>query len=99
MTNAGLDASQFGAHSTHASSTPAAKNSGLSMATITKAAGWSNASTFASFYNERTEQRSTSDFSQAILYSVSEYFLCSLKLSIFLFLSHNQVALKSHMVP
>ena len=67
LANAGIDTSQFGAHSTRAASTSAAKNSGLDMATIMKAAGWSNASTFALFYHKPIQQSSTADFSQAIL--------------------------------
>ncbi|KAL9978098.1 hypothetical protein ACROYT_G015579 [Oculina patagonica] len=49
LTNAGIDTNQFGAHSTRSASTSAAKRSGLDMTTIMKAAGWSNASTFALF--------------------------------------------------
>lgn len=67
LANSSIDTSQFGAHSTRAASTSAAKNCGLDMATIMKAAGWLNASTFALFYRKPIQQSSTADFSQAIL--------------------------------
>ena len=51
-----IDTSQFGAHGTRAASTSAAKNCGLDMATIMKADGWSNASTFALFYHKPIER-------------------------------------------
>lgn len=40
LANAGIDTSQFGAHSTRAASTSVAKNCGVDMPTIMKAAGW-----------------------------------------------------------
>ena len=55
LANAGIDTNQFGAHSTHSASTLAAKRSGLDMTTIMRAAGWSNASTFARFYDKPIE--------------------------------------------
>ena len=56
MAYAGIDTNQVGAHSTRSAPTSAAKKSGLDMATIMKAAGWSNASPFALFYDKRMEQ-------------------------------------------
>ena len=67
LANAGIDTSKFGAHSTRAASTSAAKHSGLDLATIMKAAGWSNASTFALFYHKPIQSSSVADFSRAVL--------------------------------
>lgn len=49
---AGIDTSTFGAHSTRAASTSAAKDHNVSITTITKFAGWSSESTFRNFYNK-----------------------------------------------
>ena len=70
LTNAGIDTNQFGAHSTRSASTSAAKTSGLDMTTIMKAAGWSNASTFALFDNKPIEHSPDVNFGQAVLSSV-----------------------------
>ena len=43
------------------------KNCGPDMPTIMKAAGWSNASTFALIYHKPIQQSSTAAFSKAIL--------------------------------
>ncbi|KAL9965154.1 hypothetical protein ACROYT_G028915 [Oculina patagonica] len=67
LTNAGIDTNQFDAHSTRSASTSAAKRSGLDMTTIMKAAGWSNASTFALFYDKPIEQSPDANFGQAVL--------------------------------
>ena len=61
---------QFGAHSTRSASTSAAKRSGLDITTIMRAAGWSNASTFAQFYNKPIEHSPDANFDQAVLSSV-----------------------------
>lgn len=68
LANSSIDTSQFGAHSTRAASTSAAKNCGLDMATIMKAAGWLNASTFALFYRKPIQQSSTADFCLMLRY-------------------------------
>ena len=70
LANAGIDTNQFGAHSTRSASTSAAKQSGLDIATIMTAAGWSNASTFALFYDKPIEQSPDANFGQAVLSSV-----------------------------
>lgn len=70
LANAGIDTNQFGAHSTRSASTSAAKRSGLDMTTIMRAAGWSNASTFARFYNKPIEHSPDVNFGQAVLSSV-----------------------------
>ena len=50
----GIDTSTFGAHSTRAASTSAAKAHNVSITTIMKSAGWSSESTFRKFYNKAT---------------------------------------------
>lgn len=70
LANAGIDTNQFGAHSTRSAATSAAKRSGLDMTTIMRAAGWSNASTFARFYNKPIEHSPDANFGQAVLSSV-----------------------------
>ena len=49
---AGIDITVFTAHSTRAASSSFAKSKGLTVSTIAKAAGWSNARTFAHHYNK-----------------------------------------------
>ena len=49
---AGIDTSIFGAHSTRAASTSAAKAHNVSIATIMTFAGWSSENTFRKFYNK-----------------------------------------------
>ena len=70
LANAGINTNQFGAHSTRSASTSAAKRSGLDMTTIMRAAEWSNASTFAQFYNKPIEHSPHVNFGQAVLSSV-----------------------------
>ena len=50
LTDAGIDTSKFGAHSTRAASSSAAKKAGVPLSDIMKAAGWSRSSTFERFY-------------------------------------------------
>jgi MarR-like DNA-binding transcriptional regulator SgrR of sgrS sRNA len=52
LAEAGIDTSIFTAHSTRAASTSAAKTKQIPIDTILTAAGWSNESTFARFYNK-----------------------------------------------
>ena len=75
FSNAGIDANQFGAHSTRSASTSAAKRSGLDITTIIRAAGWSNASTFARFYSKPIEHSPDANFGKAVLSSVLKYSL------------------------
>ena len=51
----GMDTSVFTAHSTRSASTSAAKDSGTPINAIMSAAGWTNASTFAKFYQNMTD--------------------------------------------
>ncbi|XP_019857980.1 PREDICTED: uncharacterized protein LOC109586243 [Amphimedon queenslandica] len=50
LTDAGVNTSIFGAHSTRAASSSAAKKAGVPLIDIMKAAGWSRSSTFERFY-------------------------------------------------
>ena len=50
--NAGINTKIFGAHSTRAAATAAAKSANTSINTIMDAAGWSSESTFRKFYDK-----------------------------------------------
>ena len=53
LANAGINVTPFATHSTRAASTSYSINkAGLSLAQVLKAIGWTNASTFAKFYNK-----------------------------------------------
>ena len=52
LENAGIDINKYGAHSTRAASTSAAKAANVSVKTIMDAAGWANAETFSKFYDK-----------------------------------------------
>lgn len=52
LENSGLDVRKYGAHSTRAASTSAAKTVNISIQSIMDAAGWSNAETFRKFYDK-----------------------------------------------
>lgn len=52
LQKAGIDITQFGAHSCRAASTSAASAKGVQIDTIMQAAGWSSAKTFRQFYNK-----------------------------------------------
>lgn len=56
MSNAGIDTKVFKSHATRSASTSAASTKGLSLLNINKAAGWSNAKTFAKHYNKKVLQ-------------------------------------------
>lgn len=60
---AGIDITQFKAHSTRAASTSAARKLGVSTADILRSANWSRESTFERFYWREIEQ----PFTQAVL--------------------------------
>jgi len=51
LKGAGINIKAYGAHSTRAAATSAAKVKGLSISRIMNSAGWSNDKTFAKFYN------------------------------------------------
>lgn len=65
LQEAGIDSS-FGAHSTRAASTSKASLKGVPLDIIIKTAGWSNAKTFAQFYQKRIETN-PSGLQEAIL--------------------------------
>ena len=52
LENSGLDVRKYGAHSTRAASTSAAKTVNISIQSIMNVAGWSNAETFRTFYDK-----------------------------------------------
>ena len=60
---AGIDITQFKAHSTRAASTSAARRLGVSTADILRSANWSRESTFERFYWREIEH----PFTQAVL--------------------------------
>ncbi len=65
LARAGVDTSVFTAHSTRSASTSAAKDSGTPINVIMSAAGWTNASMFAKFYQKMTDTEK--NFGQAIM--------------------------------
>ena len=70
LSEAGIDISQFKAHSFRSASTSAASNAGVSLSDILKTANWSSASTFQRFYHKDIETHNTNytntDFSNNI---------------------------------
>ena len=48
----GIDVKKYSAHSSRAASTSLCKSKGLALAEIMKSAGWSNAHTFAAYYDK-----------------------------------------------
>lgn len=60
LSQAGIDVSVFGAHSTRAAATSAASSRGVPIPQIMKAAGWSRDSTFFRFYNRHVDVTSDS---------------------------------------
>lgn len=65
---AGIDTCVFSAHSTRSASTSCSLKEGLSLATILKAGGWSNAMTFARYYNKPLDM--DNNFGSVVLSSV-----------------------------
>ena len=65
MVAAGIDTSVFKPHSTRAAATSAAKQSQVDMTTILATAGWTNAGTFAKFYDKHVT--SEGDFAAGVL--------------------------------
>ncbi|KAG7307102.1 hypothetical protein JYU34_007242 [Plutella xylostella] len=51
LADSGVDTTVFGAHSTRHASTSAARSAGISLDVILRAAGWTNTSTFARYYD------------------------------------------------
>ena len=64
LKNSGIDTSKFSAHSCRSAATSATKTAGLSLSEIVNSAGWTNAQTFAKFYDRSTTQQ---DFGTTLL--------------------------------
>ncbi|XP_068723749.1 uncharacterized protein [Montipora capricornis] len=69
LENSGLDVSKYGAHSTRAASTSAAKTVNISIQSIMDAAGWSNAETFRKFYDKPMDTEAGS-FGTELLHAI-----------------------------
>ena len=67
MDLAGINTETYRAHSVRAASTSKSKQSGLSCAQIIKAADWSNARTFRTFYHKDIEDENETVFAEAVL--------------------------------
>ena len=63
LKEAAVNVSAFSAHSTRSAASSKANDKGLNLAEISKAAGWSNAKTFAMFYTKTISE----NFGQVIL--------------------------------
>ena len=69
LDNSEIDTTAFGAHSTRAAATSAAKCAKLSVNTMS-AAGWANASTFSKFYDKPIIPDTVENFGHALLKSI-----------------------------
>ncbi|XP_068724072.1 uncharacterized protein [Montipora capricornis] len=69
LENSGLDVRKYGAHSTRAASTSAAKTVNISIQSIMDAAGWSNAETFRKFYDKPMDTEAGS-FGTELLHAI-----------------------------
>ena len=69
LENSGLDVRKYGAHSTRAASTSAAKTGNISIQSIMDAAGWSNAETFRKFYDKPLDTE-TGSFGTELLHAI-----------------------------
>ena len=67
LENVGIDVKQYGAHSTRAASTCAAKASNVSVKTIMDADGWHNAETFRKFYDVPISASDSDNFGGELL--------------------------------
>ena len=65
MTLAGVDTKRFGPHSVRSASTSAARQSGLPLDKILKAAGWSRESTFRKYYEKPMDR--SGEFANSVL--------------------------------
>lgn len=70
---AGIDVTQFAAHSFRSASTSAAHKLDVPLDTILQTAGWSNAETFRKFYNRPVKETPSCSFANSIL----NYFVSS----------------------
>ncbi|XP_069109817.1 uncharacterized protein [Argopecten irradians] len=66
MLSAGINVTEFGAHSTRAAATSAAAKRQVPLQQILKAAGWSNDCTFRRFYNRDSEQETDNSLSEIV---------------------------------
>ncbi|XP_028404044.1 uncharacterized protein LOC114526666 [Dendronephthya gigantea] len=66
LSSAGIDMDSYSPHSTRAASTSKCRVKGLQLDEIMKTAGWTNAGTFARFYNKPIESK-TINFSKSLL--------------------------------
>jgi hypothetical protein len=66
MSSSGIDCSKYKAHSVRSASTSRANVNNVPISDILKVAGWTNAVTFAQFYN-KTVRDAGAEFSSAIL--------------------------------
>ena len=72
LKQSGIDISSYGAHSTRAASSSAARSSPkISLQTIMNAAGWARESTFRKFYDKPADSESQ-DFGQQLLLHCNE---------------------------
>ena len=69
LDNSGINTTAFGAHSTRAATTSAAKWAKLSVNTIISPAGWANALTFSKFYDKPIIPDTEENFGHALLKS------------------------------
>jgi hypothetical protein len=76
LDNAGIDTTTFGAHSTRAAATSAAKCAKLSVNTIMNAAGWTNAATFSRFYDKPITPATETNFGHTVLKSIEQAKSC-----------------------
>ena len=67
LCSAGIDVNIFSAGSTRAAAGSKADRKGVSMDTILKKGGWSQASTFGRFYNKQVRLNDDDNFSEAVL--------------------------------
>jgi len=68
LKEAGIDVTQFSSHSYRGASVSAAQTGGASLDEILQTAGWSNTSTFATFYNRPLLNRADlKSYDQAVL--------------------------------
>ena len=72
LKNSGLDVLKYGAHSTRAASTSAAKTVNISIQNIMDAAGWSNTGTFRKFYDKPMDTEAGS-FGPELLHAIDAW--------------------------
>jgi hypothetical protein len=68
LSKSGIDTSMFSSHSTRSASTSCLKSSGVPVDLILSSVGWSNARTFAKFYDKPIDE--TKNFGEELLKSL-----------------------------